>query len=303
VTAYTTRLTALNAQLLRTAAWWRPAPFHEQRPSWALARPDLAEATLALSAARVDTLTSDNEALWAWAGELMPDWRAGFELSRIPGSDRTTTTDTGISSWHIPGRKQAQIDAFASAVGEPVAPVLEWCSGKGHLGRRLAGRWGCDVLSLDHDACLCQEGIALAARAKVTQDFVTADALVPESTGYIAGRHAVALHACGDLHRVLLRSVAGNAMALDLVPCCYYRISSTRYRGFNPESSLPLSRDELHLAVTDSTTLGARDRRLRDEAMARKLGYLAWYLNHAGSPRQAGLKPEIGRASCRERVS
>ena len=85
-----------------------------------------------------------------------------------------------MSACEIPGRKAAQIDAFAAALGVPCAPVTEWCAGKGHLGRRIASHSGVAVTSLEIDARLCDAGRALAQRAGVaTQGFVTVDVLVP----------------------------------------------------------------------------------------------------------------------------
>ncbi len=177
--------------------------------------------------------------------------------------------------WQIPGRKLAQVEAFAEAMGAPARAVLEWCSGKGHLGRWLASRWGVPVASLELDAALCAEGDALARRARLAQRFVCADALDPASARHLAGRHAVALHACGDLHVALIRgAVASGAAALDLSPCCYYRTASAEYRPLNPDARLKLGRDELHLAVTDTATAGARDLRQRDRGMAWKLAFL-----------------------------
>ena len=110
------------------------------------------------------------------------------------------------------------IDAFAAAVGEVRQPLLEWCAGKGHLGRLLGARWGVPVHSLELDAALCAEGQRLAGRLHLRQDFMAGDALAPRALAGSAGRHAVALHACGDLHRRLVAG-AGEAglPALDLV--------------------------------------------------------------------------------------
>jgi hypothetical protein len=44
-------------------------------------------------------------------------------------------------AWEIPGRKQQQIEAFAAAARPAAMPVLDWCGGKGHLGRLLALQW------------------------------------------------------------------------------------------------------------------------------------------------------------------
>jgi len=131
------------------------------------------------------------------------------------------------------------------------------------------------VLSLEWDAALCAAGAAMAARAGVEQRFVACDVLTDFAASHLPGRHAVALHACGDLHLALLHgAVAAATPALDLAPCCYYRIATPQYQPLNPDARLALSRDELHLAVSETVAAGARERHLRDRDMAWKLAFL-----------------------------
>ncbi len=288
------RYLALQDALNRHASFWRPAPFHMARPDWCVQYPDWAAQALALNDAEVERLNADNVALIDWAAHRLPalaELQALIELPRIesPGDAEPVS---GQLAWAMPGRKQAQVEAFAEAVDAIENPILEWCGGKGHLGRLLASRTNQPVLSLDYDATLCREGELLAERAHVDQHFVCADALQPDATHHLAGRHAVALHACGDLHLALLRgAVRQHAAALDLSPCCYYRTVDAVYRPLNPEGTLQLTRDELHLPVTDTATAGARDRRLRDRAMAWKLAFVRLREELAGLSSARTFKP------------
>lgn len=292
MTGFVPRLRALGEVLQHYQDYWRPLPFREHRPGWCTLNPGLAAAALALNDADTEALTSDNPALWRWASRYLPDWADLIELCALPAPTRHLPVDTGPTSWHIPGRKQAQIEAFATAIGPPVAPLLEWCAGKGHLGRHLGRRWQQPVASLEIDAELCAAGQELADRQGLAQTFLQTDVLTPDSAARLAGRHAVALHACGDLHRALLHAAREHAAeAIDLAPCCYYRSATAVYPAFNPEADLPLSQAELHLAVTETTTAGQRERHIRDSAMARKLGYLAWFHDHTGASRIGGIKP------------
>jgi hypothetical protein len=292
MTGFAPRLRTLGDRLLQYQDYWRPLPFRERRPGWCALNPALAAAALALNDADTEALTSDNPALWRWASRYMPDWADFIELCALPGPTLHLPVDTGPASWHIPGRKQAQIDTFVAAIGPPAAPLLEWCAGKGHLGRHLGRRWQQSVASLEIDAELCAAGQKLADRQGLAQIFLQTDVLAPESAARLAGRHAIALHACGDLHRALLRAAREYAAeAIDLAPCCYYRSASAVYPAFNPEADLPLSQTELHLAVTETSTAGQRERQMRDIAMARKLGYLAWFDVHSDTPRTGGIKP------------
>jgi hypothetical protein len=84
--------------------------------------------------------------------------------------------------------------------------------------------------------------------------------------------------------------VERGAPAIDLAPCCYYRIATPDYRPLNPDADLALSRDELHLAVTETVTAGARDRRQRDLSLAWKLAFLDWRAER-GVAREKTFKP------------
>ncbi|MFZ5484086.1 MAG: methyltransferase [Pseudomonadota bacterium] len=274
------RKAGLEALLLRFQPLWRPQPFKIETPDWCGRHPALTHALLGLDDAHVGALETDTQALIAWLTPHLPDLA---ELTRLitfpaPVARGETAGEAGRLFTDIPGRKQAQIVAYAAALGAPRAPLLEWCAGKGHLGRLLAHRWHWPVTSLEIDPALCAGGEALARRAQVDcmQHFVTADALADGSDRHLAGRHAIALHACGDLHTHLIRhAVARHSPALDLAPCCYYRTTGETYRAFNP-TDLTLNHDDLRLAVTETVTASARQRQRSRQALAWKLGWVEW---------------------------
>lgn len=277
--------------LARWQDLWRPAPFHEPRPAWCGDYPDLAEALLGLSEARAVALSADGEALIDWLKAWIPALGALHGLTRLPEVQHPVRLPPSRLLAHVPGRKQEQIRAFAEAVGPVAHPLLEWCAGKGHLGRLMAWRHGQPVASLEINGQLVADGQALARRAGLPQTYLCADALTPMAHTHLAGRHVLALHACGDLHGVLLReAVARRVPALDASPCCYYRIASPRYVPFCSDASLDLSRDELHLAVTETVTAGGRDRRRAAIAMAWKLAFLEWRAGQ-GVDRKATFPP------------
>jgi hypothetical protein len=285
------RFHALRGILSVHGPLWRPAPFHQPRPAWCERYPDFARLLLTLDEDRVSALAADNTALIDLAGRFIPDLLELHGLIDLPILDARLPMGNARAAAHVPGRKQTQIEAFAAGIGRVTRPVLEWCAGKGHLGRLLGGHWGQEVFSLELDHRLCAEGERLAARSGARQAFLRADALVAESGDHLAGRHAVALHACGDLHLALLRgAVERGAPAIDLAPCCYYRINAPVYAPLNPDAGLALSRDELHLAVTETVTAGARERRQRDLAMAWKLAFIEMRFRR-GVPRERAFKP------------
>lgn len=295
------RKARLEALLLGNQALWRPQPFKIETPDWCAEYPALTAELLALDDATVDRLSADNAALIALLARHVQELDELATLIALPslsrpsppidGEDMQSTSPSKREESgrerkpsqspprlfaDIPGRKQAQIENYAAALAEPRAPVLEWCAGKGHLGRLLAARWQQPVTSLEIDAALCEAGADLARRAQLdgVQRFVQADVLAAGSARHLAGRHAVALHACGDLHTRLVAQAAAHAMpALDIAPCCYYRTAHDTYRPFNA-TALTLSRDDLRLAVTETATASASQRRQSRRALAWKLGWV-----------------------------
>lgn len=266
----------LEALLRACREWWHPQPFREPLPSWIERWPALAAELQVLDDADIARLNDDGNA----AALLVRYCRALSELpllTSLPVRDPVPPAVHGPHwAWEIPGRKRQQIEAFAAAIKPAGRPVVDWCCGKGHLGRLLALEWRLPVTGLERDAALCSAGWALARRAGVDHDFFVADALTVEDWPR-AGQHAVALHACGDLHRQLIRRGAERGIArLDVAPCCYYRGIEGDYEPMAPGASLFLSRDDLRLAVTETVTAAPRERRTRDREMAWKLGFDAW---------------------------
>ncbi|NTV96779.1 MAG: methyltransferase [Thiobacillus sp.] len=308
------RKARLEALLLGFQRLWRPQPFRVETPEWCADHPVLTAELLGLDDDTVERLGTDNEALIALVGRFVPEVAELAGLIDLPTLTRPSGPPSplkgeGINSpspsrgeglgkgWEptrlytdIPGRKQAQIAAYAAALGEPRAPILEWCSGKGHLGRLLAHRWHWPVASLEIDATLCEAGADLARHAQVDcmQHFIPADALAATSVRHLAGRHAIALHACGDLHtRLVAGAVEQASPAIDIAPCCYYRTVHETYRPFHP-TPLTLNRDDLRLAVTETVTASAKQRRQSRQALAWKLGWVELRQAYTG---EAGYKP------------
>lgn len=276
------RLGALNELLQQLAALWRPQPFKQRRPPWCVTYPALDGALLALSEVELAELRGDDRRLWRWLARYEPAFGSLEQLLALEELTAPSGEESRHLEWAVPGRKWSQISAFAGAIGPVRVPLLEWCGGKGHLGRLLGARWDVPVTTLEHNAALCSEGEGLARRARVAQRFERVDVLSP-LVSMQGGRHAIALHACGELHRRLLRkAVAERAPALDVAPCCYHLGVDERYRPFTKEATLHLSRDDLRLAVTETVTSKPREVRLRDREMAWKLGFLALLADHGG---------------------
>ncbi|MFO7603971.1 MAG: methyltransferase [Gammaproteobacteria bacterium] len=272
-----TRLYALDDFLHRHAYLWRAQPFKIERPDWCATFPELTRSLLALSDTEVAQLERTPQSLRDFVSRFIPQLQALDEFCFFPPlAESVAPLPEARFGWEVPGRKQAQIWAFSQAIECVPAPLLEWCGGKGHLGRSLALLWQQPVETLEWDASLCDAGKRLAARVNVQQAFHVKDALQPTTLAHARQKHVVALHACGALHRQLVASTATeNIPALDIAPCCYHLGSAARYRAFNPDLCLRMQRDDLRLAVTNSDTAAATQIRSRQREMAWKLGFEA----------------------------
>ncbi|MBL8481413.1 MAG: methyltransferase [Rhodocyclaceae bacterium] len=272
------RQSALDALLVYARPFWHESPFKTERPPWCEAHPGLEAALLALDDAGVAQLAADRPALAALCAEHVPELAELGALTALPPVPCSAPVLPGAHfGWQIPGRKQAQIQAFAAAAGPQQGPVVEWCAGKGHLGRLVAARAGVTVSSLERDAVLCAQGADLARRARVdNQTFHVEDVLQPAALAHLPGAAVLALHACGNLHRALCAAAEPRQLrALHLAPCCHDRGQLTTYAG-RAGTCLQLEAEHLRLAVQDTVTASAREIRLREREMAWKLAFVAW---------------------------
>jgi len=282
----------LDAGLTEFYGLWHPQPFREPRPAWCEDFPALASEVLALPDAAVAHFTNDDEAALGLLARHVPAVADFLPLTRLPACLGPDLPDYGPHwAWEIPGRKRSQIETFAAAAAPSGLPVLDWCGGKGHLGRLLALHWRVKATSLDIDAALCAEGENLARRTRVAHDFVVADALAAGEK-LSPDRHLVALHACGELHRSAIRDAAEKGVvAIDVAPCCYYRGVEESYQPLAGGTRLRLSRDDLRLAVTETVTAAPRQARRRDRDMAWKLAFDSLRREMMGSVTYQPFKP------------
>ena len=248
---------------------------------------------LALSDEALAALMADDSALLRLLSAHLPDLLEFEALCQLPQREPTILGPISPHlTWAVPGRKWSQIEAFAQSIGPVQSPLLEWCGGKGHLGRLLAVQWQQSVTTLEYGAELCAEGAVLAQRARVAQRFQVVDVLTPQVAEYLPGHHAIALHACGELHRTLVRAaVAAHIPAFDIAPCCYHLGNTGSYCPFSTNTTLQLSVDDLRLAVTETVTSAAREVRKRDQEMAWKLGFDRLRRDCSGDEHYYPIKP------------
>ncbi|MBQ0783656.1 MAG: methyltransferase [Amphritea sp.] len=270
------RLHQLDQQLSATAELWRPQPFKQQRPAWCQSYPQLTQALLDLDDQQLQRFSHNPDALVEWIGHYLPQVAQLDALSRLPKRTPTEYSSPENRFFNgMPGRKRTQIEAFASHVGSVTSPILEWCGGKGHLGRLLGMAGDQPVTTLELNPELCRAGEQQAQRFGLYQSFTEVDLLQPGLELNVTDHHGVALHACGELHRSLQRRAVTHGMAaLDIVPCCYAFGVEQQYQPRTQGLSLQLSRDDLRLAVTETVTAGQAEVTSRDREMAWKLGFV-----------------------------
>lgn len=273
------RFAALDAFLLAHQALWRPKPFTHLHLPWENQHRPLADWLRARSLAQAEAEHNHPEQLAAPAPfpELA---RQASTLSAVGALPRATRqAPPARLSVDVPGRKWQQIDAFASSLQfrQPTRHWLDWCAGKGHLGRLLA-QDGQSLCCLEYNAELVEAGQRLSQRHGITAEHCLQDVLCASTADHLQAMHSpVALHACGDLHvRLLQLASHTGCLQLAVAPCCYNRIQGDSYQALSAAaqtSTLRLSKDDLGLPLSETVTAGTRVRRLRDQSMARRLGF------------------------------
>ncbi|MCG6576500.1 methyltransferase [Pseudomonas sp. AF32] len=274
------RFTALDTFLTAHQVLWKPRPFTHLQLPWETSYPELAQW---LRRRSLEEAENDHHQPWlverapAPFPELAALSHQLSEVGQLPA--KALEAPPHRLDVDVPGRKWQQIEAFASRLFFSTEPShwLDWCAGKGHLGRRLlhdSQRLTC----LEYDPALVTSGQQLSQRHHLPATHLRQDVLARDAAQFIHCEHTpVALHACGDLHvRLLQLASAARCERMAIAPCCYNRISAENYQPLSDAakgSALKLSLEDLSLPLTETVTAGARVRRQRDHSMAWRLGF------------------------------
>jgi hypothetical protein len=270
------RFEALDAFLIEHQGLWRPRPFTHRQLPWEAEHPQLARWLRQRSLSDAETSHNHPHALPAPA----PFPALACEALRLSAVDKLPTHPLHPAAHRlnvdVPGRKWQQIEAFGAALHFAQTPRhwLDWCAGKGHLGRRLL-HTGQQLTCLEYDPALIASGQALSEHHGLPVTHRLQDVMADVS---LSSEHTpVALHACGDLHvRLLQLASAAGCKQLAVAPCCYNRINTHTYQPLSEAgraSTLQLSLDDLGLPLRETVTAGKRVRLQRDISMARRLGF------------------------------
>lgn len=227
------QLSSLTEFLQAHRPLWSERPFIIEEPSWSRREPALTRWLMELSPAAVDALEQDPEAMERETPAPLNDLAlAARELCAVPDlSPPDFVPDLPPRlAWEVPARKRHQVAALAAASARWLPSELalvDWCAGKGYLGRTLAGMFQRQVTCLERREDLCEKGAALDRRARVECGWLSQDIAQPEAWSALEGKGVVALHACGVLHRDLVtKAPAHGAKALAFAPCCFHRMTA-----------------------------------------------------------------------------
>lgn len=299
------RLKQLSRLLNDHADLWRQRPFIQPTVPWETDWPKLSSALRNLSDEEVLGYESDPAAI-PGVRDAVPKLIAKLEsLTRWPQllSDPgvvSATAETLPRPKRVPLRKWNQIRHFVAAVhAEPDPRVrrwVDWCAGKGHLGRALHRIRSEPVQCVEIKAALCEIGVREAALAGISLEFECGDVLdaqIHRLLGTDTG--AAALHACGYLNLALIEAaVTHQTPFLAIAPCCYQRIDGMRHTPISAagaKDNVVLTRHQLRLPSLDETMTSEKRRAARRREHAFRLGTDLLIRRAAGIDRYTPLGP------------
>ncbi|OOE95805.1 methyltransferase [Salinivibrio sp. AR640] len=287
--SFSDQFNQLTNLLIQHQNLWRLMPMAHTQLPWQDDGP-LCQWLATLDNTQLAALNADPDAV---IKKLATWWPALNQLPALVSVPMAQHTDIELDSRlnvGVPGRKWAQIQAYLGAMPQTdkTACYLEWCAGKGYLGRGVAAITGKPVESVEWQSELCEQGQTFADQKALPMQFYSLDAMSEAATVVIAGcEHGLALHACGDLHvKLLQKAVATGMRALTVSPCCYHLIRGDRYQPLSAqaqEAALTLSKADLKLAVQESVTGGQRVRRQREQEVTYRLGFDEWQRDYQQS--------------------
>ncbi len=282
LTLHLERFKKLADLLIGSEDLWRQRPFVQLPSPWEADRPGLSAALRSLSRSEIlrfdcrpteipavreaiPGLVAELEGCCAWPA--LPAVPAGSIPMPAPKRVRRRKWNQVVSF----------IDAVSSQPHQGVTKWVDWCSGKGHLGRALHQTEGVPVTCIEKNQSLCETGRNEAGLAGASLEFSCCDvrdgsnvALLDATTGLVA------LHACGYLNTSLIRQAVDKKVPFVAVaPCCYQRIDGMHYHPLSRQGStynVPLTRHELRLPSLDETMTSEKKRALRRKEHAFRLG-------------------------------
>ena len=272
--------------LLAHRSLWQERPFVDRDVAWSSSHPGLHRWFSALPVPAIDAAESGH-----FPEDLPREARALQEqadaVSALPSIHSPPTPELVEAKRprRIPGRKWLQIRAFADATLPELGDaeeIVDWCSGKGHLGRTLAQLTDAPFHALERDPFLCDRGTEEATRWNAEGHFHPVDVRSPAARNVIRPSSAVVgLHPCGVLSEELLEASCERGAAVSIhAPCCYHALGGLKTRrSRSPQAQkagLELTSEQLRLATTDEVVArpSIRDARRRELSFRQGLDLL-----------------------------
>jgi len=243
---------------------------------------------LALDHETLEAAELDIEQLKDTVPELKSIIERGQKLSAVPHLERQQKKDGGPKLRDIrevKERKQEQIVSFLESLGGLEIPLkgtwIEWCAGKGHLGRGLIDCGATRVISLERQKDLIGKGRQLAAKHRYNQTFFETDVLLeplPSPLTDVDG--IVGLHACGSLTDKLLTTMRHHRLRFAVAaPCCYHAGVGNQkvyWSSLGQNAQITLSGEELRLVTAEIVVARPKLRKQRIQEMAWRLSLDKW---------------------------
>jgi len=273
--AFLEQFEQIELLLSNTRQYWQISPFELLKFPWNN-DPKLCDFLAQLSDDEIESLDRDDQAL---RHAMSPFFSLSLDVLAPLSLNEESLAH--IPAWFnagIKGRKWAQIEKFAAQIPSKPTPILEWCAGKGHLGRALSFSQQREVVSVEWQHNLCEQGTVLAEKHCVQQQFIQADVFIPTDHSLLTdGQHAIALHACGDLHIELLKQATrAGTSSITIAPCCYHLVRADRYQPLSAaakRSLLQLNKHDLSLSMAQTVVATQRVRTYRRVEVAWRLGF------------------------------
>jgi len=292
----TEQFTALDSLLMNTRSYWQCTAFDFDCLPW----PELHDPLTALTDQDVAELDTDQAQLYQFFSPYIP----GIEqLSQLASLPVITSSRTDYPFWisnGIKGRKFTQLQDFVGALPANDQPILEWCAGKGHLGRMLAFNGAPSVHSIELQSHLCEQGQKSAQQQGLAMQFSQADVLTDNTQDFFNPQtHAVALHACGALHQTFMHQAsAAKVTQISFSPCCYHLFTENNYQAMSEQakrSALNLTHRDLKLALQETVTAPSRVGKVRKTEVEWRLGFDALRKSLTGESAYVSV-PSVNKA-------
>jgi len=279
----------LNEILFQYQSLWKLKPFEYFQIPWQESYPELANWLLTISDHHLKVLSRDAEQLNLSVYQFLPEIRELDHQTQLLFNDRKPIQNFQKLKKGVRGRKWQQIVGFVECLPLLESPVLEWCSGKAHLGRLISEAQCLKVSSLEKNPDLCLAGNKISEVLKIPVNISQVDVLSEAVFENIPRHsHIVALHACGMLHHRLLNILKQSDInGISLSPCCYHRMNDDYYSCFSSYARdnhlLKLNKHDLHLPLQDVVVASDRTVKLRQLETRYRLAFDVFQRDVTGS--------------------